>query len=74
MNIDMRAIRLYNGLSQRAMAQKLGISASYLCDIEAGRKRVTRDLRMRVAMMFDVTDEMLEAIRRAKASDKLVTT
>lgn len=29
------------GLSLRALAQKLGYSAAYICDVELGRRRVT---------------------------------
>lgn len=34
----LRAIRKKAGLSQREVARKAGVSASYLCDLELGRR------------------------------------
>jgi transcriptional regulator with XRE-family HTH domain len=70
--VDVRSIRMFNGLKQNEMAQKLGISATYLCDIEAGRRRVTEDLRKKIAMVFGVSDELIEALKRSKLSDRLI--
>jgi transcriptional regulator with XRE-family HTH domain len=70
--VDVRAIRLYKEMTQKDLAQKLGISPSYLCEMEAGRKRVTEDMRKRLAMMFGVGDELVEALRRAKMSERLI--
>lgn len=71
-SVDVRAIRLYNRLKQKEMAEKLGISPTYLCDIESGRRKVTEDLRKKLAMLFGVGDELIEAIKRAKMSDRLI--
>ncbi|WP_425455511.1 helix-turn-helix transcriptional regulator [Cohnella phaseoli] len=67
----MKAIRLWLGMSQREMAGRLGVTDSYLCQIEAGRP-VSDAIRIKIAQTFDVTAEMLEAIRRAKLADQLL--
>lgn len=71
-NVDVRAIRVFNGLTQKELAEKLGMSQPHLCDIENGRRRVTEDMRKRLAMMFGVSDELIEALRRAKMSHRLI--
>ena len=36
---EMRLVRLRKGLSLRDCAQQMGITPSYLCDLELGRRR-----------------------------------
>lgn len=73
MNGDtIKAIRIYLGLSQPEMAKKLGVTASYICQMECKQKQVSDAIRIKIAQTFDVTEPMLEAIRRAKLSDKLI--
>ncbi len=40
----LRATRERAGLSLRELARRAGFTASYLCDIELGRRRVTRSM------------------------------
>jgi transcriptional regulator with XRE-family HTH domain len=40
----MRARREHSGVSLRACAKKMGISSAYLCDVELGRRAISRGL------------------------------
>lgn len=48
----IRRLRLAQGLTQAALADRLGISPAYLNLIENGRRRVTPDLLIRLARSF----------------------
>lgn len=50
----LRLLRLHHDLSQREAAQKLGISPSYLSEIESGTKEPTLGLLNTYALMFNV--------------------
>lgn len=41
-----------NYMSLRSFAKELGVSASYLSDVELGRRKVNKDMVMRVAIQF----------------------
>ncbi len=45
----LESIRLGEGMSQAALAKRLGISAAHLCDIEKGRKVVSPERAARFA-------------------------
>jgi transcriptional regulator with XRE-family HTH domain len=48
----LESIRLGEDMSQAAFAEKLGISASHLCDIEKGRKVVSPERAARFAKIL----------------------
>jgi predicted transcriptional regulator/DNA-binding XRE family transcriptional regulator len=50
----IRAARVALGLSQRALAERAGISPSYLNLIEADRRPVTTDLLLKLARLLDL--------------------
>jgi plasmid maintenance system antidote protein VapI len=50
----LRTIRKIKGWDLGPFATKIGISYSYLSNIEAGRKRLTPQLLARVATVLDV--------------------
>jgi predicted transcriptional regulator len=41
----LRSLRISAGLSQREVARRMGVSPSYLCDVELNRRRVTVAVR-----------------------------
>jgi transcriptional regulator with XRE-family HTH domain len=53
-NEGLRVLRLYWGKSQASLAAELGISQSYLSEIEAGRKDATLDLLQRYSDALNV--------------------
>ena len=54
MNIRERREQL--GISQKDLAEKAGISQSFLCDIEQGRCKPSIDTAVKLAQVLDVSD------------------
>ena len=50
----VRALRSRKGLTQKAMAERLGISASYLNLIEHNRRPLSVEVLLKLATVFDV--------------------
>jgi transcriptional regulator with XRE-family HTH domain len=48
----LRLLRTYHHLKQTELAERLGISGSYLSEIEAGDKEPSMDLLMKYAEIF----------------------
>ena len=54
MNIKERREQL--GISQKELADKIGISQSFLCDIEQGRSKPSIDTAIKIAQELNVAD------------------
>ena len=54
LNEALRLIRVYHDLRQTEMADKLGISKSYLSELEKGSKRASLDLVEKYANHFQI--------------------
>ena len=54
MNIKEKRERL--GISQKELAEKVGISQSFLCDIEQGRSKPSIDTAVRLADALGISD------------------
>ena len=54
MNIRERGEQL--GISEEELAEKPGISQSFLCDIEQGRCKPSIDTAVKLAQVLDVSD------------------
>jgi transcriptional regulator with XRE-family HTH domain len=50
----LRLLRVFHDVSQTGLADKLGISKSFLSEIESGKKEPTLNLLSRYAAEFDV--------------------
>ena len=50
----LRLVRVFHDLSQTALADRLGISKSYLSEIEGGKKAVTLELLEKYAEVFNM--------------------
>ena len=51
----LRTLRSYNTLKQSELAKKLEISASFLCELEAGRKLPNLKLLKKYAEIFEIS-------------------
>jgi len=75
LNEALKQIRMFHQLKQVELAQKLGISKSYLSEVESGRKSVSMELLKKYAEAFSIPASSLlmfsENIEAAKTSDKL---
>ena len=54
LNESLRLIRIYWGKTQVDLSSDLGISQSYLSDVENGKKEVTIDLLNKYSRVLDV--------------------
>lgn len=74
LNEALRLIRVYHDLRQTEMAEQLGISKSYLSEIEKGSKRPTLDLVEKYASRFGIPVSSIlffsENINNSKAYEK----
>ena len=70
----MRDLRERKGVTQRALAEAIGVSPAYLSALEHGRRgRPTFELLQRIAGYFNIIwDEAEELFRLADASDPRV--
>ncbi len=75
LNVALKNIREFHQLKQVELAGELGISKSYLSEIESCRKPVSMDLLHKYAEVFSVPASSLlmfsENMDAAKTSDKL---
>lgn len=55
----IRSLRMNKGLTQAQLAEKIGISASYLAKIENDRQSGSVDLAIDIAEFFDVSLDYL---------------
>jgi len=70
LNKALRLIRVYHDLSQTEAAGRLGISKSYLSEIESGRKNVSLDTLEKYAEAFDMPlSSLLLFAERSENSD-----
>lgn len=59
LNKALRLIRVFHDQNQSELAKRLGISASYLSEVESGTKKATIDLLSRYASVFSVPPSSL---------------
>lgn len=74
LNEALRLIRVYHDLRQAEMAEKLGISKSYLSEIEKGHKKPSLDLVDKYSAVFDVPSSSIlffsENMGKSKSYEK----
>ncbi|HCS74695.1 MAG TPA: XRE family transcriptional regulator [Clostridiales bacterium] len=51
--MSLKQSRIEAGLTQSFMARKLGISSSYYCLLENGKRRITLDLALSISQIID---------------------
>ncbi|WP_395373714.1 helix-turn-helix domain-containing protein [Marinicella sp. W31] len=61
----LQLVREYHRLSQKALAQKLGISASYLSELEKNKKKPNLTLLQKYQSEFDLPASSLIYIQEA---------
>lgn len=54
MNRALRLIRVYHDLNLSDAAQRIGLSKSYISEIERGRKKVSLDVLTKYSLAFDI--------------------
>lgn len=75
LNQALRLVRVYHDLSQTQLSYDLGISNSFLSEIESGRKQPSLDLLARYSAKFDIPVSSLlffsEQLDNTKPTDKI---
>lgn len=75
LNEALKQVRVFHQLKQIELAEELGISKSYLSEVESGKKSVSMDLLHKYAETFSVPASSLlifsENMAAAKTSDEL---
>ena len=54
LNKALRLIRVYHDLSQTEVASRVGLSKSYISDLEAGNKKVTLQVLEKYSTAFNI--------------------
>lgn len=75
LNEALRLIRAYHDISQTRLCHELGISNSYLSEIESGKKQPSLELLKKYSEHFEIPISSLlffsESINRTNVTDKL---
>lgn len=68
LNEALRLIRVYHDMTQKDVAARVGLSKSYVSDLEAGNKKVTLEVLEKYSHAFNIpaSSLMLFAERAAK--------
>ena len=54
--MDIKQIREEKSMSQKELADKIGVSQQFLCDIEHGRRKPSIDTAIKIAEVLNITD------------------
>ena len=68
----LRLIRVFHDVSQTGLASKLGVSKSFLSEIESGKKRPSLELLSQYAVEFNVPVSSLLFFAESVAANGLV--
>lgn len=71
LNKALRLIRVFHDMSQTKLAKKLGISKSYLSEIESGKKTISVNLLDNYVKVFNIPASSLLLFSENLKSDKL---
>lgn len=67
----VKAVRLFNEMTQAEFAKRLGYAQSTIGDIEAMRKNPSDRMRASIAIHFPITDEFIAFLRNYEKLNKL---
>lgn len=65
---QLRLIRLLNGMTQRAFADRLNLSHPLISFMERGERTITAATRRRIMNEFELNEESLAELKRMKES------
>jgi len=75
LNEALRLVRVYHDLSQSELSRELGISNSYLSELESGKKQPTLDMLGKYSERFDIPASALllfsEELEAPRPTEKL---
>lgn len=71
MLVDLRKLRISKNVSQKQLAQKIGVTQAYICSLERGKRRnpsmdvvrgIARELGVRPSTVIDALDSVAEDV------------
>lgn len=62
----LKELRLYIGITQQELADRVGVSKAYISLMESGKKPVSDKVRINIAKYFELDDRFFETMERAK--------
>ena len=66
MQINLKAIREKNEVSQNDLAEKIGVSAPYICRVEKGNQVLSLSIAIDIADYFGISLDELVGRKRLK--------
>lgn len=69
--MTVRAIRNHYRLGQASFAKRIGVKQPTLSAVECGMRPVSRNVKVRIAQEFPITDEVIASIQRTQTLSKL---
>lgn len=70
--MNLRNVRDYYGFSQATLAQLLGVSRSYIAQIENGHRDISEPIERQAKALFDVKAAEQDALERNERAYHLV--
>lgn len=70
--MNLRNIRKYYGFSQATLAQLLGVSRSYIAQIENGHRDISEPIERQAKALFDVKAAEQDALERKERAYHIV--
>lgn len=68
----LKQLRISENLSQAEMAKRLGISQTYLSQIENENEKVSDTIRRRVAGRFVITQDLMDELETLKLMEEII--
>lgn len=72
-NNNIRALRLYNGMTQEEFAAKIGFSITALSLAETGKRNASARLQSAIAREFIIDDGFVNFLKQYEKSNEYVT-
>lgn len=68
---SFKALRLRNGMTQKEFGDLLGVSESTIAAIENGRRKISDQVRARLAQKVEVNDDLIYFLESYRKIDNI---
>lgn len=72
LNNTIKALRLYNGMTQEQFASKIGYSTTALSFVETGSRAISPRLQSAIARHFPLDDGFITFLRSYEKMNKII--